>query len=281
MLRSSIKELTGEANWFDKPISSIRDNAANTGASKLVLYCVSEYANVTVPASQNFVALSGFLEAPSVVKALENETEGAIVALLPGAAGAMHSLNTAALDGNLLLIRLAGTNEGITDSSGEQVFGLLQVDSDATDDTAFEPIGDEAAQISFVVRNPATETFQAADITVMGGLTIEYAYTVKYKLINAAADFVVSCNSFVKPPASTGTITSNLTKHTLPIAFDGQTIFTLPSAYAAGGVSTAYINGIAYHAGVHYTILGTAFTWLNYEFILENTDDAVVEYESV
>lgn len=278
MFRSALRELTGETRWYDEPINNLREIAAQTGTSKLVLYRLSELQQVTVPAAQNFVALDVLGYPPSEVKAVNAETEGAPVALLPGAAGAMHSLNAASLEANLMLIRLAGTNEAIIDGSGQMIMGLLQVDSDATDGTAFGLAGDEAAQISFVVRDPGTESLVAANAVDIAGKVIEYAYTIRKQLVNAPENFHIAAEGFVKPPSSTGTVTVNFEQDSFAPAFNGQTNFVLSSSAAVGGVSTAYVNGIAYFAGTHYTISGTSFTWLDFEFTLSTTDDLVVEY---
>lgn len=58
-----------------------------------------------------------------------------------------------------------------------------------------------------------------------------------------------------------------------------QTVFTL-SQSATGLYSSAFINGIRYQHGLHYTISGTTFTWLPIPagFTLDPTDLLVVGY---
>jgi len=60
----------------------------------------------------------------------------------------------------------------------------------------------------------------------------------------------------------------------------GQTAFTLGAAYVGSGLSIAYVNGVGHAEGTHYTIVGTAFTWLDAEFSLDVTDELVVKYQT-
>lgn len=66
----------------------------------------------------------------------------------------------------------------------------------------------------------------------------------------------------------------------LPVTAPGQTAFVLPVPYLAGGLAVLAVNGIVYAQGTHYTIAGTALTWLDVPFTLSVGDDLIVEYQT-
>jgi hypothetical protein len=58
-----------------------------------------------------------------------------------------------------------------------------------------------------------------------------------------------------------------------------QTVFTLSSSFAPGGLSILFVNGIGYAEGTEYTISGTTLTWLDVPFILDAGDRVVIKFE--
>jgi hypothetical protein len=280
-VRSEIKDITGEANWFDKPVATLREIAAQTGTTKRVLYRTSELQQIYVPLAQNFVALNNLNDYPSEVMAIASESNGAIVALLPGAAGAMHSMNVAVNNSNLVLVRVAGTNLNILDSLGRPLLGLLQVDSDATDGAAFTQLGDDASQISFVILDPTTDSLSAANTATIGGETIEYAYNTRKRLIDAPEDFAKPLEDFSLPIAQATGVTVNDVIDPFIVAINGQTVFTLSAPALATGVSLTYLNGVAYKEGEDYIISGTTYTWLNTDFQLELGEEITISYQTI
>ena len=61
---------------------------------------------------------------------------------------------------------------------------------------------------------------------------------------------------------------------------DGQTLFILPVAYAAGGFARAKVNGVWYDKTDFFTISGTTFLWLDNGFALDSGDELLVWYET-
>lgn len=279
-VRTAIKSFTGEAQWFDEPVATMREIAAQTGTTKKILFRSTELQQITVPLSQNFVALNTVGSPPAEPIAIDGESFGAIVALLPGAAGAMHSMNVASNNSNLALIRAAGTNLNILDDSGRPLLGLLQTDSDAEDGESFSLTGDNAAQLSFVVLDPLTDTLIEADATAIGGKTIEYAYNVRKRLIDAPENFAKPLEDFSLPVAQALGVTVDTVVDAFFVGINGQTVFTLSAPILPGSASLAYVNGVEYRTPYHYTISGTTFTWLNTNFQLESGEELTIFYHS-
>ena len=57
-----------------------------------------------------------------------------------------------------------------------------------------------------------------------------------------------------------------------------QTVFTLSHQPVIGGALTLVVNGVSYTNGVDFTVAGTILTWLNIDFVLDNTDVLDIEY---
>lgn len=145
-------------------------------------------SDITVPAGQNFVVLSvSSSEAPSQAAAVSIGTaEGAVVALLAGDVGA-HSLNEvsgadALSPKNLVLVRDAVTGQAIQ-SSGKDVYGLLQVEAGTVDGDAFNDT-DHQVQISFVRENAAGNDLEAVPVVDIENKIINYAYVRRIKFDN-------------------------------------------------------------------------------------------------
>ena len=185
-LRTQLKTFLGKTNWFD----SLSDNFTLTAIhDKRLLYWIQKTDDVEVPATQNYVLLTGSTK-PSHNIAIGATAMGAIVSQLAGAIGA-NDLTVAANNGNVLQLCNAATNQPIL-TGGNEVYGLLQVGVDATDGNAFgDTASDDQGQISFIYFNPATEAITACPVADIEGKTIEYAYKVRtdfYSLPEGAYD---------------------------------------------------------------------------------------------
>jgi hypothetical protein len=176
-LRSVIKDVTGETNWFDSPAKNLAQVILGTNlATKNVLYRVQKSQNVQVPLSQNWVELTGVGFPPADPIATGPNSQGAVAAVLSGSTGA-HDLAAQANNSNIIHVRVAATNDKIFAASGREIFGLLQVGNLATDGNAFGLSGDDLGQLSFVTVNPVTEALEAAVVGDIENTVIEYAYT--------------------------------------------------------------------------------------------------------
>jgi hypothetical protein len=185
-LRSQVNNLLNAqtGNWYDNPFDAgLADpDLPITGLNLVPISCfVDQLSVVTVTAGQNWQVLSAPGETPSKPISLTNDTEGAIVAAAEPPAGfnfgpslAERAGGSAISPNNLLLIRDSVTGEAIQ-SSGRDVFGLLQVTSLATDGGAFDN-GNNAAKISFVRLNAALDGLEFVPVPDIEGRSIQYNY---------------------------------------------------------------------------------------------------------
>lgn len=190
-LRSQVNRIIGETNWYDD-ISTVNTKQRdlkdlNTDLDDLEekrLICGTQVlANVTVPASQNYVVL-GTGQLPTVSAAVNTGTAlGAVVATLPGDVGTPALQEVAGPNAlspkNLVVIRDATTKDVITSSNGFEIFGLLQAENGVADGDTFN-ITDKQVQIQFV-ENSSDDlvAVAAADIE---NRVIEYLYPQRVSL---------------------------------------------------------------------------------------------------
>lgn len=59
-----------------------------------------------------------------------------------------------------------------------------------------------------------------------------------------------------------------------------QTVFNLSSAYLAGGLVVASVGPLVFTKGIHFTISGSVFTWLDTPWTLEAADRVTVRYQT-
>lgn len=185
---------TGATNWYD----DVYTNAGNQKygikqlsdalyASTQQLFTISAgvYAGISVPAGQNYVILSvQNNQAPSGPLAIGLNTKGAVVAQSTqnGAAFGTNELTMVAGQDSLsplnkLTIRNNANGNPVEDSQAGDIFGLLQVESTATDGaTANDSVGGNRVKISFVKIDYANKVLKAADPADVGGVTINYLY---------------------------------------------------------------------------------------------------------
>lgn len=173
-------------NWHDDPASvfggsatlkSLFNRATLEGKNALVYRL--NLNDVSVPSSQNWVALTGSGK-PDKNIAINNTTQGGVVAQLAGAIGS-HSLDenagsNALRPKNFVVVFDGSTGDPIM-SSGRRVYGLLQVGSSATDGNPFGDSGNDQGQISFVRANATYDDLEACPVADIETKTIVCGFT--------------------------------------------------------------------------------------------------------
>jgi hypothetical protein len=97
---------------------------------------------------------------------------------------------------------------------------------------------------------------------------------------------IVQLDGLGRLPAVDASLLTNVPGAGVPTTFDlflptaSQTVFALSQTGIQAG-SNVFVNGVRYHPGLHYTIVGATLTWLPIptEFNLGTTDLLVVNYE--
>ena len=192
--------VTGVANLSPaRGINNINSALTNVEQQRF-LFDVQQLGFLQVPSGSNFVSLSvSGSTAPSGLAAVglgatTGSFTGSLAATLAGAAGTSFSLNlisgtSAILPRNMVRVRDAYTHDTILDPThgNHEVIGLLQIDSTATDGTAFSDTAGGRSQISFVVEYPSG-TLVAAATTAIGGKIINYQYRTRVSYLNLPED---------------------------------------------------------------------------------------------
>lgn len=188
-LRSQVKRITGETNWYLAPtgrtLKTVATDLTDLEGKKL-LFRAQVLADIPVTVGQNYVVLSvASSQAPSETAAVGTGTaNGAVVAVLAGATGS-HALTLVAGTNNispknLCLVRNAVTGEVIL-SGGKEVHALIQAASGTVDGNTFDDTT-KRVQLSFVRENTAGDALEAAPVGDIGGKTINYAYVRRINL---------------------------------------------------------------------------------------------------
>jgi hypothetical protein len=80
--------------------------------------------------------------------------------------------------------------------------------------------------------------------------------------------------------AAGGSVALSLNTEVLSPGVNGQTVFTLSTAYLAGGYVLLILNNLAYDdTSPYFTIAGTTLTWLDATFVLDTSDCLVIIYQ--
>jgi hypothetical protein len=232
-LRSQIKRLIWDdsaGNWYDDvpTINSkkrgIRDLNFDLDEleSQKVLCRETQLTDITVTAAQNWEILSfAGSEPPPVVAAVALTVNGAVIAqsALSGAGFNVHELTeiaggSAIYPKNLMLVRDSTTGQAIQ-SSGRDIFALLQYESTGVDGAAFDDVsGGNRAKLSFVRMNAALDDLEACPVADIASLTINYAWVRRYTLDDVPEDCFLGQSSFVD-----GSANSDVTRQR---AYDNQ-----------------------------------------------------------
>lgn len=232
-LRSQVNRLLkadGSLNWYDDIVTingkkrSVRD--LNFDLDELeeqkTLRRVTHLADITVASGKNWVILSAAAsEVPTLVAAVATTAVGAVVAqsALNGAGFNVHELIEQAGPNtiepkNLLLIRNATTGE-IIQSSGREVFGLLQYESTGVDGGTFnDTSAGNRVKISFVRQNSTFDDLEACTVADIETQVINYAYVARATLDNLPEEAWINSAGFVDFSSTVGV--------TLDAAVDNQ-----------------------------------------------------------
>lgn len=190
-LRSQVKRVffaDDAGDWFsDTPIINSKKRALSQLNSDLddieekrLLFRVQVLADISVPAGQNFVVLSASGgETPTEIAAISAAQNGTVTVVLGvGAFGASALDEVAGINAispkNLLAIRDTASGQPIQ-SSGKDVFGLLQAENGMIDGDSFDDIS-KRVQISFVRENATGDDLEAVPTADIGGKAINYNY---------------------------------------------------------------------------------------------------------
>lgn len=180
-LASQIADITGKTAWETAPDLSLATiNAKTFLDDKLALRRFMVLTSISVTALQNWEVLSqAGGETPSRPIATGGTSEGAVCVELGVGAFDAHSLDEVAGENALnpknLLIVFDGVTGDPIQSSGRQVYGLLQVENGATDGGAFNDTTNQA-QISFVRPNATYDDLEACPVGDIAGKSIKYGY---------------------------------------------------------------------------------------------------------
>jgi hypothetical protein len=180
-LASQLADITGKVAWETAPDLSLATiNGKTFLDDKYALRRFMILTSISVTAAQNWEVLSQASgETPSRNIATGPTTEGAVCVELGATLFDSHQLAEVAGENalnpkNLLIIFDAATGDPIQ-SSGRQVYGLLQVEDGATDGAAFDDTNNQA-QISFVRPNATYDDLEACPVADIAGKDIKYGY---------------------------------------------------------------------------------------------------------
>ncbi len=192
---------------------------------KRLLFWVIKLSDIAVPATQNWVILNvGGGEAPSEVRASGATTLGAVCATsaFSGAGFAANELveisGPNAISPKNLVLVVDSTTGQVIQSSGRDVFGLLQAESSGTDGTAFnDTSGGNRVKISFVRPTAARDDLEACPVADIQGKTINYQYVRRINF-DAVPETAFLQGAFVDMPGASQAVT-------LQNAIDNQATF--------------------------------------------------------
>jgi hypothetical protein len=186
-LCSQIADITGESAWETAPDLSIATMAARTWLSdKKGLRDFQNLTDVTVTDGQNFeILVQSASETPSRPIALVSTTSGAVTVALADEEIGSHKLTQ--VDGsnplnpkNLCLVYDAATGDPLQ-SSGREIYALLQSIFGATDGAAFNDTTNQA-QLSFVRPNATYDDLEACPIADIENKVINYVFADRESL---------------------------------------------------------------------------------------------------
>ena len=200
-LRSQINRILDDSltgNWYDdiptvnsKQRSLLDLNTDLDDIEEKKIPCRKNlYADVAVPAGQNYVILNATNgETPSEVAAVSLTTLGARVAQSALSAGAFAAHELTELVGadsrnpkNLVNIIDTSTGE-VFQSSNRDVYGLLQYESTGADGGAFnDTSGGNRVKISFVRANSTFDDLEAVPFADIENQNFHYAYSFRTTL---------------------------------------------------------------------------------------------------
>jgi hypothetical protein len=245
-IRSQLSNLLDvqAGNWYDtintpsggsqRGVNDLNTDL-NTVERKKMLCRANVLTDITVTAAQNWEILSfAGSETPTEVKAIALTQDGAVVAqtATSGAGFDVHELDEIAGPDalnpkNLVVVRDAATGQ-VIQSSGRDVFGLLQTESTATDGTAFDDTsGGDRAKISFVRPNAGFSDLEACPVADIAGSTINYNYVRRIEFASMPEDCGLANTNFLDQSASVDVTRSNAYSNQGATAVEAATNATL------------------------------------------------------
>lgn len=249
-LRSQVKRAIwadSVGNWYDD-IQTVNGKkraitALNTDLDdieeKRLLFRTQILTDISVTAAQNWEILSvAGSETPTVVRASGATTIGAVCATsaFSGAGFDVHELVevtgvNAISPKNLCIVRDATTGQPIQ-SSGRDVYALLQAESSGTDGTAFDDVsGGNRVKLSFVRMNAALDDLEACPVADIAGKTINYTYTRRINFDSVPEGAFLSNDPFIDQSASVDVTRQNAytNQGTTPVELSGNATLDLNS----------------------------------------------------
>jgi hypothetical protein len=220
-LRSQVKRLIwddGVGNWYDDiPTVNGKKRAVfdlntdlNDLEEKKFLGRANVLTDITVTAAQNWEILSfAGSETPTLVAAVALTQNGAVVAQSALSAGAFDVHELIEISGpdalnpkNLAVVRSAATGQ-VIQSSGRDVFALLQYESTGADGGSFnDTSGGNRAKLSFVRPNATFDDLEAVPVGDIAGQTINYNYVFRINFDAFPESAFLSITNFVDQSAS-------------------------------------------------------------------------------
>jgi len=214
-LRSQIKRILNDAagNWYDdvptvnskkRDLTDLNTDLDDLEEQKF-LCRANLLTDITVSASQNWQILSvAGSEAPTQVAAVALTQDGAVVAqsALSGAGFDVHELiEVAGPDAispkNLLIIRNAADGT-VLQSSGRDIYGLLQYESTGTDGAAFnDTSAGNRVKLSFVRQTATFDDLEACPVADIENQDINYSYVRRIRWDDFPEDCFMSLSGFV------------------------------------------------------------------------------------
>jgi len=217
--QNRIIDATGAGSWFDAiPTVNTKQRGLlqlNTDLDDIEEHKILCNANIltaamSVAASENWLILSvAGSEAPSQVAAEALTQIGAVVAQSAFSAGAFAANELVEIAGsdatnpkNLVSVRDASTGQPIQ-SSGRDVFGLLQYESTGTDGAAFnDTSAGNRVKISFVRLTATFDDLEACPVADIESTSIHYNYLFRATYDTLPEDCAMATRSFIDQSAS-------------------------------------------------------------------------------
>lgn len=210
---SQFADILGETNWYDAPDKTIAVLAAQATLEATLaeteLYSLN---SITVPNGQNFKLLLA-AELPTFKnKAIATTVLGLVSAAHGGTFGTTHGLGELAGDTtinprNLCQVIDSATGDPILDSNGKTIWGLLQNEGAATDNTNFTDTTPERAQVSFVVTNATHDDLVAVLASDIEDKVVNLSYVRRKPLSSRVPQDWMHRSTFVDIPTGSANVT--------------------------------------------------------------------------
>lgn len=112
------------------------------------------------------------------------------------------------------------------------------------------------------------------------GKEFDYRWCETIQLANAMPTAVVDVGESIDEILATSPAVHNHIQETIPVAANGQKVFTLSQTPKDDNDVVLTVNGLRYNngAGKDFTVAGTILTWTDQSFAMETTDSVVVDY---